>query len=109
MDPPELLACPVQLILRRLDRFGRRGRGYPPASDRLDHGQRLQGMGCVAQGLMGTVQLLSLLSGQLFGLAAYVHLSPLCAVVPGRSHGSPSAIAINPGVTKFDYLDAWCR
>src|SRR5205823_4206423 len=77
VDPPELLASPVEVVLRRLKGLDRRRDGLPPTADRLDHGQRLQRVRCVAQALMGPVQLLALLLRQLRRLATNLHVTPL--------------------------------
>ncbi len=73
MNSPELLAGSIQVALRRLESLNGSRCGHPTTADRLDHSQCLQGVGGVAQALVGTVQLLALLLGELLWLAAYVH------------------------------------
>ncbi len=73
MNSPQLLAGSMEIVLCRLERLdGSRG-GHPATSDRLDHGQRLQCVGGVAQALVRAMQLLALLLGEFLWLATYVH------------------------------------
>lgn len=97
MDPPEVLASPIKIVLRRLESLHRRRRGHPPTADRLNNGERLQRVRGIAQALVGPVQLLALLLGQLLGFAAYLHVStPYAAVHLSLSHRNPArCIAVN--------------
>jgi hypothetical protein len=84
MNTPELLARVMEVILRRLKRLDRRGRGNPTASDRLDDRQRFQRVRGVAQVLMSSMKLLPLLLRELLWLTANVHVALLRAAGPSR-------------------------
>ncbi len=74
MNSPQLLAGSMEVVLGRLESLDGSGGGHPATSDRLDHGQRLQCVGGVAQALVGTMEQLALLLGEFLWLAAYIHV-----------------------------------
>ncbi len=76
MNTPEFLARVMEVILRRLECLDRRGRGNPPAADRLDHRQRLKSMRGIAQSLMSLMQQLALFCRELRWLTSRRHVPP---------------------------------
>ena len=66
----------MELDLSRLESYGRRGCSRPPGPRRLDHGQRLKRVRGVAQVLVGSMEALAFLLGELLWLASRFHASP---------------------------------
>ncbi|MFL6148606.1 MAG: hypothetical protein ACJ72I_14140 [Pseudonocardiaceae bacterium] len=76
MNAPELAVGVMEVILRGLESLRRRGRGNPPAADRLDHRERFQCVRGIAQVLVGAMELFALLLREFRWLAAYLHVAP---------------------------------
>lgn len=97
MNAPELVARVMEVILRRLESLRRRGRGNPPAADRLDHCQRFQRVRGIAQVLVGSMKLLALLLREFRWLAAYLHVAPSELPI---AVGAATLTQQHPGPTK---------
>lgn len=96
MNSPELLARSIEVVLRCLKSLGWCRCGHPTTSNRLDHGQRFQGVGGIAQTLMGAVKPLALLLRELLWLAAYLHVAPSELGVPAVPNPDRQTLAQQP-------------
>jgi hypothetical protein len=97
MNAPELATGVIKIILRRLESLCRRGRGNPPAADRLDHRERFQRVRGIAQVLVGAMELLALLLRELRWLAAYLHVAPSELPI---AVGAATLTQLGPGSTQ---------
>src|SRR4051794_36937741 len=82
MNPPELLARLRQVALCRLKSLDRCRSGDPATADRFDHRQGFQRMRRIAEVLMSSVKLLTLLLRELLRLTTYLHVAPSEQRVP---------------------------